>query len=95
MSILSRLFGRSDAPKAQLAPASEPVSYKDFTIFVEPIKEGARYRVAARIEKEVDGEMRSHQLIRADTCESADAAAELTMSKARQMIDQLGNGIFR
>lgn len=91
MSILSRLFGRPSAPK----PEPEPVTYKDFRIFVEPIREGGRFRVAARIEREIEGEIRSHQMIRADTCESADAAEEVTMRKARQMIDELGDAIFR
>lgn len=90
MSILSRLLGRSAAPK----PEAEPATYKDFTIFVEPIREEGRFRVAARIEKEVDGEVRSHSMIRADTAESAEAAEELTMRKARQLIDQLGDTIF-
>lgn len=93
MSILSRLFGRPAAAKPE--PAREPVAYKDFAIFVEPIREGARFRIAARIEKEVGGELRSHRLIRADTCDSLQDAEELTLAKARQMIDQLGETIFR
>lgn len=91
MSILSRLFGRSSAPK----PDPEPEIYNDFRIFVEPVREGGRFRVAARIEKEVGGETRTHSMIRADTCDSADAAEELTLRKARQMIDQMGEAIFR
>jgi len=91
MSLLSRLFG--SAPAA--APEPEPEIYKDFRIFVEPIREGGLYRIAARIEKEADGELRSHRLIRADSCEDAALARELTLQKAKQMIDQVGDAIFR
>ena len=93
MSILSRLFGRSSAPAPK--PEARPETHKDFTIFAEPIQEGSRWRVAARIEKEVDGELKSHSMIRAATCESAEAAEELTLRKARQTIDQLGETLFR
>ena len=65
MSLLSRLFG---GPTPQ-APESEPEIYKDFRIFAEPIKEGGGFRVAARIEKETDGRVRSHHMVRADTCD--------------------------
>ncbi|MFO1143939.1 MAG: HlyU family transcriptional regulator [Amaricoccus sp.] len=90
MSLLSRLFGRSSAA----APESEPQAYKDFRIFVEPIREGSRYRIAARIEKDAEGGPRSYRLIRADTCESADEAADLTLRKARQVIDEQGDALF-
>jgi hypothetical protein len=95
MSILSRLFGSSSSSSSSSAPAPEPEIYKDFRIFVEPIREGSRYRIAARIEKEADGEARSHHLIRADTCDDADLARELTLQKAKQLIDEVGDAIFR
>jgi hypothetical protein len=91
MSLLSRLLGRSSTP----APDPEPETYKGFRIFVEPVREGGRFRVAGRIEKEADGALKSHRLIRADTCDDADQAAELTLQKARQLIDELGDSLFR
>ncbi len=59
-----------------------------------PIREGTRYRVSARIVKEVDGETKTHTLIRADTLESLDAAAEASMAKAKMLIDQQGDRLF-
>ena len=91
MSIFSKLFGGGggSAPKEV-----EAVEYNGFFIFPEPMKEGGTYRIAARIEKEVDGEAKTHQLIRADTLESAEAAAEASLAKAKSLIDQQGETIF-
>ena len=46
MSLFSKLFGGGGgSPKAP-----EPVDHDGFKIFVEPIKEGSGYRLAARID---------------------------------------------
>lgn len=89
MSWLSRLFGgRSDANPAPKAAGAE--IYKEFAITPTPIREGAVYRVAARIEK--DG--KTHQLVRADTMASLDEATAFSLAKAKQMIDQNGDRMF-
>jgi hypothetical protein len=88
MSLLSKLFGKSP-PKAP-----EPILHKDFRIFPQPIKEGAVYRIAARVEKDVGGEVKVHQLIRADTRNSLDEAVEASLGKSKQAIDQLGDSLF-
>ncbi len=90
MSLFSRLFGGSSGS----TPEPEPELYKDFRIFAEPVKEGGVFRVAARIEKEVDGAVRSHRMVRADTCDSAEAARDVTTRKAKSLIDQVGDKIF-
>jgi len=92
MSLLSRLFGGSSTPKPE--PEREPEIYKDFRIFVEPLKVAGGFRVAARIEKEIDGALRTHHMIRADTCDSLDTAREVTTAKARMLIDQQKTAIF-
>ena len=89
MSLFSRLFG-GGADK----PDAEPESYSGFAISPEPIRDGASYRVAARIEKDVGGEVKSHHLIRADTYESLDAATEASVRKAKQVIDEQGERLF-
>ena len=91
MSIFKKLFGgggRSSAPEA------EPEEYNGFAITPEPIKEGHTFRIAARIEKEVNGEVKTHRLIRADTLESHGAAVEASVGKAKLLIDQLGDRLF-
>jgi hypothetical protein len=90
MSLFKKLFGgSSDAPKGP-----EPTLYNGFTILPEPMKESDGYRIAARIEKEIGGELKTHHLIRADMLHSADQAAEASVQKAKSMIDQMGDKIF-
>jgi hypothetical protein len=87
VSLFSKLFGGG-------RPAQKPVDYKGFQIFPDPIKENGAYRLAARIEKELAGERRSHRLIRADTFQSAEAAGDAAIGKARQVIDEQGDGLL-
>ncbi len=91
MSLFSRLFGGTSGPE----PEAEPEFYKDFRIFAEPVREGSNFRVAARIEKELGGELKSHRMVRADTCDSIETAREVTMTKAKMLIDQQGDAIFK
>jgi hypothetical protein len=91
MSILSRLFGRRGGGTAD---APEPERHGDYAIYPEPIAEKEGFRVAARIELEIDGETKSHRMIRADICTTREAAVSLTLVKARQLIDQQGPRIF-
>lgn len=92
MSILKRLFGGGGGGSAPEAP---PETYRDCTILPAPAPEGGRFRLQARIEKDVDGETRSHTLIRADVFDSRDAAAEAAVRKAKQVIDEQGDALFR
>ncbi|WIY23828.1 HlyU family transcriptional regulator [Parasedimentitalea psychrophila] len=92
MSLLKKLFGGSGAATPT---APEPVLYKGFAIFPDPIAEGKHYRLAARIEKEIAGELKIHRLIRADTLNSSDAAAEAAIQKSKVAIDQMGDQLFR
>lgn len=94
MSIFSKLFGGGGGDKAPPA-RTETVEHKGFRIFAKPVKETGGHRVAARIEKEVDGETRTHEMIRADVCSDPNEAVDLSVLKARQMIDEQGERIFR
>jgi len=89
MSLFKKLFGGSGSP-------SEPQVelYEGFRIIPDPIKESGGYRLAARIEKEVEGEVKSHLMVRADVCHSAEEAASAATFKARSLIDQMGDRIF-
>ena len=88
MSLFSRLFGGGGKP------AKEPELYKDFRIFPEPQKGAGGYRVAARIEKDLGGETKVHQLLRADTLQTEEEAETFSIRKAKQVIDEQGEGIF-
>ncbi|WP_297769690.1 HlyU family transcriptional regulator [uncultured Roseovarius sp.] len=92
MSILSRLFGGRSKPEA---PAEVSEIYKDFRIIAAPQSDGDGYRVGARIEKEIGGEVKTHHLLRADTLRSLDEAEAFSIRKAKQVIDEQGEAIFR
>ena len=93
MSFLKKLFGGgSSEPKA--AAVVEEETYNGFHIAASPMPEGGQYRLAATITKTVDGEERSHRLIRADVFSSQDEAAQFAIRKAKQMIDEQGDRIF-
>ena len=60
-----------------------------------PCKENAGWRVQAVISKELEGEVKTHQFIRADTIGDRDGAIEMTISKAKRTIDEQGERLFR
>jgi len=90
--LLGGLFGsKEDAP----AKAVEALEYEGYAIFAEPRSQGGQWQVAGRIEKASDGEPKVHVLIRADLLPSQQEAADITIRKAKLMIDQQGDGIFQ
>lgn len=89
MSLFSKLFGGGSKPQA------EPIAHKDYRIYAEPQSEQGGFRVAARIERDIDGETKTHQMIRADKCQSMEEATETSTLKAKMLIDQQGDSIFR
>ncbi len=88
MSLFSKLFGGGAASKPEL------VSYKGFDIFPDLIAEGGKYRLSARIEKTIDGDRKTHIVIRADVYESREQAESFSVKKAKQVIDEQGDAIF-
>ena len=93
MSFLKKLFGGGDKASSTAKPIEE-VDYKGFHIATTPIDEGGQFRVCAIVSKEVDGEMKTHKLIRADLCASAEEASTIALRKAQQMIDEQGTRIL-
>ena len=92
MSFFKRLFGGGNSTEAS-KPAAE-AEHKGFQIIATPQSEGGQYRLHGVISKSVDGETKSHTLIRADLFPDADQCAEVTIRKARQVIDEQGERIF-
>ncbi|MGA3311156.1 MAG: HlyU family transcriptional regulator [Xanthobacteraceae bacterium] len=92
MSLLSALFGRLAAAKAE--KVSEPVEYKGFIIRAAPYKNDGQYQTAGTIEREIGGVRQEHRFIRADAFASHDDAVNFTLGKARQIIDLQGERIF-
>ena len=74
MSLWSKLFG-GGAGGGDAKPEAKSEIYKGFRIMAEPQSGEGGYRVGARIEKEIGGEVKVHHLLRADAarlyCDSA------------------------
>jgi hypothetical protein len=88
LSLLNRLFGKK--------PVKENAEiYKGFRIFVAPMRESPKYRLAARIEKDVDGATLAQQVIRADTFDDLEQANAVSLAKSKQIIDEQGDSLFR
>jgi len=90
MSILSKLFGLGPAAPASAATA-KTVEYKGFVIQATPYEERGRWQVCGVISRAGDGAGEPERFIRADTAASLDDAVELTLFKARQIVDQRGD----
>lgn len=88
---LSKLFGRSGSENT---PASEPETYSGYAISAAPKKDGSQWLTAGTISKELDGELKTHTFIRADRHMDKDSAAEFSMRKAKQIIDEQGDRVF-
>lgn len=96
-SFLSNLFSmfsggsKSEAPETH---AAQPQPHGDCMVYPTPIREGSQYRLAGRIEKEVNGEVLVRNFVRADVFTSMDDAVEYTLRKGQQIIDQTGPSLF-
>ncbi|MCH2066378.1 MAG: HlyU family transcriptional regulator [Shimia sp.] len=94
MSFLKKLFGGGGAKEAAAEKTVQAVEYKGYQITPCPIPDGGQFRISARIDGVVNGEAQSHTLIRADVLRDQSEAAEASVGKAKQMIDQMGDQIF-
>jgi hypothetical protein len=92
MSLFSKLFGGGASGAKSSGP--EPIEHDGFKIYPQPIKETGGHRVAARIEKEIGGEVKTHQMIRADLVADPEEATAITIAKAKQVIKEQGDRLF-
>ncbi len=93
MSFFKKLFGGGGGAAA--APKSvKSAEHKGFTIEARPYKEGGQFQLAGVISKEIDGVRKEHSYVRADRFTSIDEAAEITLVKGRQIIDEQGERLL-
>ncbi len=92
-SLLGKLFGGGEA-KPSVAEPADSIEYNGFTITAAPIKEGGQFKTAGKIAKEIDGEMKSAEFIRADNHADRDGAIAHSNRKAQQIIDEQGEAMF-
>lgn len=92
MSILKRLFGGGGGG------ASAPVAredYKGYEVVATPFAAEGQYQASGTISKEINGARQEHRFIRADRFASMEEAASFSLVKARQIIDQNGDRMFK
>lgn len=68
--------------------------HEGYLITATPVQETAGWRVTGTITGEVDGQTRTVTFVRADTYGSQEVAAEMTLLKARRLIDEQGRRLF-
>lgn len=75
-------------------PAAEPVEYKGYRIRPTPYPAKGQFQTAGIIEKSFGSEVKEHRFVRAETHPGKDEAAAFAVVKAKQIIDEQGDGIF-
>jgi len=66
----------------------------EYAVYATPRKEGAQYRLTGRIEHVVNGEKLIRNFVRADLFSSETDTVDTTFRKAKQIIEQHGQGLF-
>lgn len=92
-AMFGKLFGGSG--EASAPEPAEAVEYNGFSIVAAPLKDGSQFKTAGSISKEVDGELKTVQFIRADNHSDRGSAVTHSESKAQQIVDEQGEGIFK
>jgi hypothetical protein len=93
MSFLKKLFGGGSSSAPDTTPAATE-THNGFTLHATPYQEQGQWQMCGVIEKEIAGEMKTHRFVRADRFASKEDAAQFTLSKARQIVDQMGDKLF-
>ena len=93
--LLGGLFGGKSSAESGPAERGEGVDYNGFTIYPASCKSGAQWRTEGFIAKELDGDMKEHHFIRADTHSSKEDADACAVIKAKRIIDESGERMFK
>lgn len=95
MSFWKKIFGGGSSDSSAGGEAAGPhEEYKGFTIRASLMPAGSEYQLSGSIEKEVGGELKRHDFVRADRFSSKDEAQSFTLAKGRQIIDEQGEAVF-
>lgn len=91
-AIWRRLFGGSEHEARGEAGAA--VEYKGYVVRAAPYAAEGQYQTAGLIAKEFPEGVKEHRFIRAEKHASKDGAEEFSVTKAKQIIDELGDRMF-
>lgn len=92
MSFLKRLFGGGSSGETE--KPGPVIEYNGFLIRATPYSEGGQYQLCGEIEKDIAGTVKSHRFVRAEKFPGRAEAEEFTITKAKQIIDQMGERLF-
>jgi len=91
MSFLKKLFGGEDGGGDKPLGTEE---YKAYRITAVQMVQNGEYVLAGTVEKDINGEVKTHKFVRADRLPSADMAAKAALAKGRQLVDEQGDALF-
>ncbi len=95
MSFLKKLFGGGSSSGEGNAPqVKKEAEYKGYVIKATPYKENGQWQTCGVVSKTIDGVVKEHRFIRADRFSDEDSAADHTMIKGEQIVDQVGDRMF-
>ena len=95
MSFWKNLFGGAASTESAAPKTLAEIEHGGFTIRAEPYRaEGGQWQTAGTVQKTTDGETKEHRFVRADRFGSAEEATEFSLTKGRQLVDQLGEKVF-
>ena len=97
MSFLKSLLGLGTAAgrSGSGTPATvQTAEHGGCRIEAQPYPADGQFQVAGLISKQIDGVRREHRFVRADRFATRDQAADFSVTKARQIIDQQGDRLF-
>lgn len=94
MSFWKSLFGGGKGGAQGAHRTIDEAEHKGFRIEAQPYAEAGQYQVAGLISKEIAGEIKTHRFVRADRFGTPEEAAEFSLMKGRQIIDQQGDRLF-
>lgn len=91
-SLWQQLRGRRGQSARAAVAARE--TYHGFTVLAMPRAEGATWRIAGEIHREGADGPHVYTFVRVDTASDHDAAVQLSLRKARQLVDENGDRLF-
>ena len=94
MSFWKSLFGGRRTRAPATPKTIKQIDYNGFLVEAQPMPEGGQYRVCGVISKTIDGARKEQRFVRADLFSGQDDAADITLNKGRQIIDQQGDKLF-
>ena len=92
---LRRLTGGGSDDDSAPAPLGPAVEYNGYTIQPAPRRDRGSWLTAGEISKDFPDGPKSQYFVRAETHAGADSARDFAIVKAKQIIDMMGDDVFK